>query len=204
MKRFVFPMIAALSFAGCSQATDAAPKADTNAAVSAMERIGNWEVVKADSHIKFTATQQGESFTGEFPNYRAVINFKEDALDKANVTATIDLGSVKAGNKDRDGALPGKDWFSVKAFPEAVFQSSDFVKTGEGQYEARGTLTIKGTSQALTLPFTLAINGASAYMSGQVTLDRTLWEVGSGSWASGEQVGTEVTVDIKISAESPF
>ncbi len=205
MNRFTAPLIAAaLSIAGCSQATDATPKAATSAAASAMERIGNWEVVKADSHIKFTATQQGESFTGEFPNYRVMINFKEDALDKANVTAAIDLGSVKAGNKDRDGALPGKDWFSVKAFPEAVFQSDDFVKMGEGQYEARGTLTIKGKSQALTLPFTLAINGASADMSGQVTLDRTLWEVGSGSWASGDQVSTEVTVDIKIHAESPF
>jgi polyisoprenoid-binding protein YceI len=197
-------MAAALLIAGCSQATDAAPKAATSAAAPAMERIGNWEVVKADSHIKFTATQQGESFTGEFPNYRVLINFKEDALDKANVTAAIDLGSVKAGNKDRDGALPGKDWFSVKAFPEAVFQSNDFVKTGEGTYEARGTLSIKGKSQPLTLPFTLDIDGAKAEMTGQVTLDRTLWEVGSGSWASDEQVGTEVTVDIKISAQNPF
>ena len=154
--------------------------------------------------MKFTASQQGSAFTGAFETYDVLINFNESAIENANVMATIHLGSVSAGDKDRDGALPGKEWFDVKTFPKAVFQSDNFVKTGEDSYEARGTLSMKGKSQPLTLPFTLDINGAKAEMAGSVTLDRTLWDVGTGAWSTDEWVSTEVTVDIKISAESPL
>jgi len=210
MKLFAFPLIAAiLSFSACSETSEASSHlaeqtVNTKPAPQKMERIGNWLVVKADSHIEFTASQQGSDFTGAFKHFDVFINFNENALEKANVTATIDLGSISAGDKDRDGALPGKDWFDIKAFPKAVFHSNEFMKTGDNSYEARGTLSMKGKNQPLALPFTLDINGAKAEMSGSVTLDRTLWDIGSGAWASDEWVSTDVTVDIKISAESPF
>ena len=86
----------------------------------------------------------------------------------------------------------------------AVFQSDDFVKTSTNTYEARGTLTMKEKTQPLTLPFTLDITDAKAEMSGTLTLDRTLWEVGTGAWATDEWVSTDVIVNVKISAESPL
>ena len=213
MKILALPLFAAaltLSFSACSQAASPAsqPAADlTTQAPTGIspdqKRIGNWLVRKADSHIKFTASQQGESFTGQFEAYDVQINFKEDAIENASVTASIDISSISAGDKDRDGALPGKEWFDVKRFPKAIFQSDDFAKTGTNTYEARGTLTLKDTSQPLTLPFTLGITGAKAEMAGQVTLDRTLWNVGTGAWSTDEWVSTDVTVDIKINAENP-
>ena len=208
MKLSVLPITAIfLAISACSQASE--PTAQLTAdpissPAKSMELIGNWLVVNDDSHVKFTATQQGSEFTGELKAYDVLINFTEDAIEDANVIATIDIGSLSAGDKDRDGTLPGKDWFDVKAFPKAVFQSDDFVKTGNNSYEARGTLSMKGKSQPLTLPFTLDITGAKAEMTGSITLDRTLWEVGTGAWSTDEWVSTKVTVDIKISAESPF
>jgi len=153
MKLLTLPiMTAAIAFAACSQAAEPTTKlAAEPAAKASMERIGNWLV------------------------------FKEDAVDEASVTATIYISSVFAGDKERDAALPGKEWFDVKKFPKAVFQSDDFVKTSNGQYEARGTLSMKGKSQPLTLPFTLDIDGARAEMEGKVTV-----------------------VDVKIVAKSPF
>lgn len=206
MKRLTLPLMTTfLAVSACSQAAEpTAKQVDVPAAKSSMERIGDWIVIKDSSHVKFTASQQGKEFTGAFEKYDVLINFKEDAIEDANVTATIDLASVSAGDKDRDGALPGKDWFNVKNTPKAVFQSNDFVKTGETAYEARGTLSMKGKSQPLTLPFTLDITGARAEMEGQVTLDRTLWDVGSGNWSTDEWVSTKVVVDVKITAESPF
>jgi len=208
MKLFALPLISALlTLSACSQATEPTSKLieePISSPAPQMEPIGNWLVVRANSHIKFTASQQGNEFTGEFKTFDTLINFKEEAIENANVTATIHLGSVSAGDNDRNDALPGKEWFDVKAFPKAVFQSEEFVKTGENSYEARGTLTMKDTSQPLTLPFTLNINGSKAEMAGSVTLDRTLWNVGTGSWATDEWVSTNVTVDVKISAESPF
>ena len=206
MKRITLPLMTVfLASSACSQANEPMPKLATepvSSSVQNIENIGNWRVIENDSHVKFIASQQGTEFTGEFKIFDARINFKENAIDDATVTATIDLVSVSAGDKDRNGALPGKEWFDIKSTPKAVFQSDDFVKTGENRYEARGTLSMKGKSQPLTLPFTLDITGARAEMEGQVTLDRTLWEVGSGNWSTDEWVSTQVVVDVRITAEN--
>ena len=188
MKLSILPLTTAfLAFSACSQATEPSSNLTAEPVSSPtlnIETMSNWSIIKADSHVKFTASQQGTKFTGKFERFDAIINFNEAAIDKASVTATIDISSISAGDKDRDGALPGKEWFNVKAFPKAVFKSDDFVKMGDHTYEARGILSMKGKSQALTLPFTLDITGAKAEMLGSLTLDRTSWEVGTGAWST--------------------
>ncbi|WP_051279310.1 YceI family protein [Hellea balneolensis] len=206
MRYFALPITATfLTVSACSQAAE--PTSSSQPTISSpaldMKPIGNWIVVKADSHIKFTATQQGKGFTGEFENYDVLINFNEDAIDAASVVAEIDVSSISTGDEERDSTLIGTDWFNVKSIPKAVFRSDDFIKTGDKRYEARGTLSMKDTSQPLTLPFTLDITGSKAEMDAELTLDRTLWNVGAGSWATDEWVSTKVVVDIKISAENP-
>lgn len=209
MRYFTLPLMATfLTISACSQAAEPTSSSQpteskvSNAALD-IKPIGNWIVLKADSHVKFTATQQGSSFTGEFTNYDVLINFKEDAVENASVVAEIDVTSIASGDEERDSTLVGTDWFNVKSTPKAVFRSDDFIKTGESSYEARGTLSMKGKSQPLTLPFTLDITGSKAQMNGKITLDRTLWNVGAGSWATDEWVSTNVTVDVKITAENP-
>jgi len=39
-------------------------------------------------------------------------------------------------------------------------------------------------------------------MSGQVTIDRTLWNLGSGAWSTDEWVSTAVIIEVKIKAEA--
>ncbi len=191
-----------LSFTACSQAQNATPLSASVATGQDTKVEGNWNVIDTESHLKFTAQQQGNEFTGEFNDFDTVIKFDPDNMSTASVTATIDIGSISAGDKDRDGALPGKEWFFVKKFPKAVFQSTDFSKTGDDSYEAAGTLSIKDVSQPLTLPFSLTITDGIADMNGQVTIDRTLWEVGSGAWSTDEWVSTAVVIDVKIKAEA--
>lgn len=203
MKLLTLPlMTAALSLASCSQAQESTNLTSSASVVAAENIVSNWQVIDAESHVKFTAQQQGNEFTGRFNTFTAAIYFDAANIDAASVIARIDLASVDAGDKDRNGALPGKEWFFVKKFPDAVFQSSNFSKTGENSYAAAGTLSIKGVSQPLTLPFTLDIENGTADMSGTVTLDRTLWELGSGAWSTDEWVSTSVVVDVKIKAEA--
>lgn len=191
-------IVTTVAISSCSQAQEA-PIPDM--AAKTVVKAANWDVIAAESHVKFTATQQGESFTGAFTRFEADINFDPGALDKASVRAVIDLSSIQAGDKDRDGALPGKEWFHIKKFPEAVFESTDFTALSEDKYEARGTLSMKGVSKPLTLPFKLTITDGKADMSGHITLDRTLWDVGSGAWATDEWVSTDVELEVIIKAE---
>ena len=201
--------MAALAVASCSQAQEAPTVTTTIPAVAQPVSAviseafdGTWTKIDAESHLKFTAKQQGDEFTGQFETFETDIVFDPANLEAASIKAVIDIKSVAAGSKDRDGALPGRDWFFVKKFPDAVFESTEFSKTGDDSYEAAGTLSIKGILQPLTLPFTLTITDGVADMNGQVTIDRTQWKVGSGPWSTDEWVSTAVVLDIKIKAEA--
>lgn len=158
-----------------------------------------WTVDKGRSRIEFTGSQTGKEFTGSFSSFDISIVFDPDNLGAARIKATIDMASAKTGDRQRDDALPGKDWFSVASFPSAVFESSDIRAAGTG-YEARGTLSLRGVSKDLTLPFSLDISGDHAVADGSVSLVRSDFGVGQGEFATGEWVGLDVKVAIHIEA----
>jgi len=161
--------------------------------------IGNWDIIKEASHIQFSALQEGESFTGGFEDFTGEIYFDPDALDAANIRIEIPLASVDAGSNDRNSTVPGKVWFSTKAFPVAVFETQT-VNSNDAGYVADGTLTLKGTSQPVQLGFDLEIEGKQAVMTGQAEIDRTLWGVGAAPWDTDEYVSKTITIDVKVTA----
>ena len=186
----------ALALSACSQASSA----DEVPAVSTKMTEGNWEIVDAESHLRFSAEQEGKTFTGEFEDFSGVINFDPDAPETGSVTISVALKSVEAGSNDRNSTLPEKVWFSTKAFPTAIYTSSDILAQGDG-YLAKGELTLKGNSVALDLPFDLAIEGDRAVMTSTVEMDRTLWNVGAAPWDTDEWVSRVVKLDIQVTAD---
>lgn len=163
--------------------------------------IPNWTVDPAKSRLGFSGTQTGEPFQGAFTRYNAAIAFDPAHPEAAHIKVTVDLSSATTGDTQRDTALPGDDWFDIAHFPQAIFTSDTIRKKPDGSYEAIGTLNLRGVSHPLTLPFTLAINGASAHVKGRTTLVRTAFGVGQGQWATADYVALEVGIDIDIMAE---
>jgi polyisoprenoid-binding protein YceI len=159
-----------------------------------------WTVDYANSHVGFTATQTGQAFDGAFSRFEAKIAFDPDDLPASSVEATIDMSSAKTGDRQRDTALPERDWFDAKAYPTARFFSDDIMRTAPGTYQARGRLTIRGVTRDVVLPFALRIEGALARAEGGLTLVRTDYGVGRGEFATDEWVGLEVKVKVEILA----
>ncbi len=191
MRRAIASLAAALSLSSCGE-NAAAPAAQ--AAPPAVP--GAWIVDKSASKIEFSGTQTGVAFAGRFQAFDATIVFDPDDL----AAATIDTGSAKTGDRQRDAALPGAEWFSSKAFPQARFRSEAVTAAADG-YEARGKLTIRETERDLALPFTLKIEGGRAIADAAVTLDRSDFGVGQGEeFLTDKWVGYEVKVTIHIEA----
>ena len=168
-------------------------------AASAAE-ASSWRLDPSKSRLGFSGVQTGAPFKGRFTRYSAVIAFDPDHLGASHVAVTIDLASAVTGDAQRDGALPGKDWFDVAEFPRAKFESTAIRRKGPNRYEAAGTLSLRGVSRPIVVPFTLDINGPAAHARGQVNLTRTVFGVGQGSWASGQWVALTVGVDFDILA----
>ncbi|MGZ6037364.1 MAG: YceI family protein [Phenylobacterium sp.] len=139
---------------------------------------------------------------GRFNSWKADIMFGPDALDKSKVTVTIDMTSAKTGDEQRDASLPSGDWFDAATHPKAVFTATKFEKAGEGAYVAHGTLEMRGVKKPVDLPFKLKIVGDKAQMSGETSLDRTLFGVGQGEFTATDQVPAKVAVRVQLNAQS--
>ena|SRR5579863_2575421 len=159
-----------------------------------------WSVDKAASKLTFSSSVSGKPFTGVFRAWDAVIHFDPNDLAHSDVTATIDVTSAVTGDKDRDAELPDQDFFWTSHFPRATFVAHGFKAAGPGRYLAAGTLSLRGVSKPLTLPFSLAISGAQAKMNAQVALDRLAFGVGQGDWQATDTVPAAVSVGVTLSA----
>ena len=159
-----------------------------------------WRVQPA-SRIDFSASWAGQPVQGHFKSWTADILFSPDALDRSRLTVSIDMTSASTGDDQRDSSLPGEDFFSAAAHPAATFSAVKFRKTGEGHFVADGILDLRGVKQAVSLPFTLKIEGDTASARGATALDRTLFGVGQGDWASTDQIPAKVTVSFALTAK---
>lgn len=194
-KHFAFLlMVSALIACGAKQEAPAP-------AIKAAAADGAWVLDKSASRITFTGVQTGKEFTGAFERFDAVIVFDPADLSSARIEAVIETGSAKTGDRQRDAALPGADWFAASVYPSARYQSSEIIATSDGRYEAGGTLSIRGVERDLRLPFSVAIAGGRAVADADLTLSRADFGVGQGEeFATDRWVGYEVKVAIHIEA----
>lgn len=160
-----------------------------------------WNMVAQHSTLQFSAQQEGKTFSGNIKSFDAEIYFDAEDLEGSAVLVRVPIGEIDAKDSDRNATLPGKAWFSVKQFPEAVYRANKFSKSGEGEYLAEGTLSLKGIEKPLNLPFSLQIDDNKAIMTSQVSLDRTDWNIGEDPWHTDEWVSRSVTLNIKVHAE---
>lgn len=172
----------------------------TGPALSGVARAATWVADPASSKIGFSGTQVGERFQGSFRRFTATISFDPARPQAGTAEVTIDIASAATGDTQRDGALPQAEWFDAAKFPRATFRVAGFTPKGGDDYVANGTLTIRGITANVTLPFKLAVNGDTAHATGHADLLRTHFGVGQGDWASADYVALEVGVDIDLVA----
>jgi polyisoprenoid-binding protein YceI len=159
-----------------------------------------WTVDAAKSTLGFSGSQTGTPFSGTFQKFSADIALDPQHPETAKIRASVDLASASTGDAQKDAALPGSDWFDAASFPQATFETTAVKQTGPGAYEATGTLTLRGVSRPVTLPFTLTVDGDTAHAKGHADLVRTEFGVGQGAWSSDQYVALQVGVDIDITA----
>jgi cytochrome b561 len=159
-----------------------------------------WRVDRAASRIVFTGVHAGVPFEGRFSRWRADIRFDPNNLDQSRAVVTVETDSASDGVPVHDNTLPQAEWFDVANHPTAVFRTTSIRARGDGAYEARGTLTIKGAAFDLDLPFTLRLNGVRAVMEGTAEIDRREADLGMSSDPDAEYVSRAIGVRVHVEA----
>ncbi len=160
-----------------------------------------WQIVPAESKLTFTATQNDAPVSGEFKKFTSTINFDPAQLDNSNVKVVVDTSSISDAYNQLADTLKGADWFNVKQYPQAIFTSTKFTKTGDQTYQIDGTLTIRDKTLPVTLTLTQeAYTDSKASFKGSTTIKRTAFGIGQGEWANTKAIKDEVRIDFTISA----
>ncbi|AHD00876.1 cytochrome b/b6 domain-containing protein [Leisingera methylohalidivorans] len=156
---------------------------------------GGWAVQSGT--LGLSVTQMGSVVSGSFGEWDAVISFEEPAAPgpAGNVEVTVAIASLELGSVA--GQAMGADYFDSANFPTALFKA-DIEKLAEG-YQAAGTLTIKGQTVPVTLPFDLELEGNTAKMAGTLTLNRLDFGIGK-SLPDESSLGFAVDVPVELEA----
>lgn len=156
--------------------------------------------VQAGGRLGFRADYSGMPVEGSFKRWDADIVFDPEDLPGSTISVTIDLASVDSADSERDNMLASDSFFDVAAHPRARFRSSRVTHRGGNAYRAAGTLAFHGQSKPVTIDFTLDIKGDEAKAAGATTLSRTAFGVGSGQWASTDDIKDAVAVTFSFTA----
>ena len=161
------------------------------AAPALAEVSSQWQVEQGE--VSLAVMQFGNEVTGRFADWTADIAFDPDLPNGVvgSVVATISVPSLTLGSIT-DQAL-GVDFLDGANHPNAVFDAEILVAS-DG-YEAVGTLSIKGFSVPVRLPFALNVQDDHAEMRGELKLDRKDFGVGD---TIKEDATLGFGVDIKV------
>lgn len=174
--------------------------------VSASAATKTWYYLHGTGSISFNGKQMGQAFSGEFERFAPQINFDPNHLSDSKVIISIDTTSLNTHAADRDDAAKGPEWFDTAKFPAATFETKRFRKIDDKTYEVDAHLTIRDITIPVTLPFTLNIvrNDSDkedrATVDAAITLDRSKFKLGTGSWADTSVIANDIFVKIHLTA----
>lgn len=121
--------------------------------------ITTWNVDPAHSATEFKVRHMMIAWVkGRIGGLKGVLNFDEADPARSKVKVSADLSTLNTGEPQRDGHLKSADFFDAEKYPEITFESTAVKRTGEGEFELKGNLTIHGE----TKPVTFAVEGLGA------------------------------------------
>src|SRR3954468_5347436 len=82
---------------------------------------------------------------GQIDDVTGTVTVNPDNTEEATADVTINVASLSTSNEQRDGHLKSSDFLDAEHFPTITFKSKSVKKTGDGEYDVLGDLTIRGT-----------------------------------------------------------
>ncbi len=164
----------------------------------------SFQVDPVHTRIAFMVSHAGFSNPiGTFSGSSGKLEFDEKDWSHSSISVSIPVSSLNLGDANWQGKILDGTFFDAKKFPTATFVSEKIEKVSDNSGIARGTLTIRGTRQPVTLNFTL--NALKRHplnlkktigFSATATLSRKSF--GMDAWSN--LIGDEVKIIIELEA----
>ena len=154
----------------------------------------NWTADAASAKVQFTVSGPFGTVHGNFTGLKASIDFDEAHPESGSFTASVSVATISTGIGMRNNDLRNEDiWFQASKYPLISFSSKKVEKTASG-FLASGTLTMKGNSRPMAIPFSFSSSGSTGLFKGDFKVNRQDFNLGN----KGGSVGEVITIHLEI------
>ena len=153
----------------------------------------DWTLDPEASSVEFVTQAFGAEVRGTFETFETRISLDPADLTSASVVGRVLVESGDTGNGQYNSEMTGGGGLDADSHPYAEFVSesvaaSDACEEGAGTcYVAAGSLTLRGNNQPAEIRFRLEIENDRAIASGELTVARSDFGVGSGNWGNAAE-----------------
>lgn len=148
--------------------------------------------IDANDSVTFIIRNFGINTKGEFKGLKGTIKWDPANPAASSFNVSVDAATVNTGIDSRDEHLRKDDYFDVAKYP-----TLNFVSTSVSGNTVTGNITIKGVTKQISFPFTVTTSGSSYIFSGNFTLNRLDFNVGSSSMVLSNSVNVSLRVQAK-------
>lgn len=153
----------------------------------------------AHSSLRMTVSLAGMTDVGgTFKAYSGAITYDPGEISRSTATVIFEMSSIDTGVDERDEHLRSMDFLDVARFSKARFQSKRIERNGAA-IVAIGTLSLRGVTKEIAIPFKIKSDGVDPFDNrrvtfvGQVTLKRSDFGIlGPAFW--NKAISDEVTI----------
>ncbi len=197
MRKALIPLaLSALALAACqtSSLTDA-EKAEVVPTEAAFDGTPK-EIDTDQSVISFVGGSSIVDHEGKFTEFTAEVTLDptEPAnLEKATISATVDLTSVKTDATGLDGHLQKADFFNTASGATATFASTKIEHEDGTHYDVTGDLTVKGQTKSVTFESEIT----NDYVLATFDFPRKEWGIGNDQYKD-KLLDETVPVTVKL------
>lgn len=134
---------------------------------------------------------------GSFDAIRGTVKFDSKNLPASSINVTVPATSFRTGNSMRDKDVKDEKYLNASAHPTISFRSNSIIFKG-GTYYADGTLSIKGASRKISIPFKAEKRSDGGYnITSNFSLNRLDYNVGKDTKTMNNTVSLSISAVIK-------
>ncbi|HEX6126854.1 MAG TPA: YceI family protein [Pyrinomonadaceae bacterium] len=131
-------------------------------------------ITPENSKVLFTGSKVTGRHDGGFNQFTGLIGLVNEKPEESSVKIDIETGSVFTDAEGLTKHLQTEDFFLVREFPKASFESTKIVPDAEnaGTYTVTGDLELRGVRKAVIFPATITVSPAEVAVNSEFSINR--------------------------------
>lgn len=145
-------------------------------------------LIEDKSKITFVGKKPEGEHKGGFKKFKVDAVADHEDVSKSSLKIVIDTESLWSDDEKLTGHLKNADFFDVKKYPTATFESTKIEKVSDTEIKFTGKLTMLGKTEEIVVPAKVDMSDEKLQLNATFKIDRTKWGMNYGKGKINDEV----------------